>query len=97
MMPSVNEQLRIAEKRREERRVANGAVLVRFTDPGTQSVEGRLMDVSAGGFRMSHACRSLTSGQLVDFEHVEAVGKAQVIWTRILEGTVETGFRVVKP
>ena len=83
------------EKRSEERRVADGSVRVMFTDPEPLEIDGRLVDVSAGGFRMAHACASLQSGQLVDFKHVEAKGRAQVMWNRILAGGVETGFRVV--
>ncbi len=85
----------IHEKRREERRVASGGVRVRFTNPEPLEIDGRLMDVSANGFRMAHACVSLQSGQVVDFAHVEACGRAQVMWNRILPGGVETGFRVV--
>lgn len=83
------------DKRSEERRIATGNVRVRFTDPEPLEIDGRLMDVSVGGFRMAHACASLQSGQLVEFAHVEAKGRAQVMWNRILAGGVETGFRIV--
>jgi len=83
------------EKRREARRTASGSVHVKFTDPAPLEIDGQLMDVSASGFRMSHDCAWLHSGQVVEFAHVEATGRARVMWNRILAGGVETGFLVV--
>lgn len=83
------------EKRREARREASGSVRVIFTDPEPLEIDGRLMDVSANGFRMEHACASLRSGQIVEFTHPEAKGRAKVMWNRILAGGVESGFLVV--
>ena len=83
------------EKRREARRLTTGEVRVKFTDPVPLEIDGKLMDVSANGFRMSHDCAVLHSGQVVDFIYVEAKGRAQVVWTRILAGGVETGFLVM--
>ncbi len=85
----------ISEKRREHRREASGLVRVRFSDPQPQDVEGRLMDVSSSGFRMAHGYAPLAAGQIVEFAHLEATGRARVIWNRIVEGKVETGFLVV--
>ena len=83
------------EKRREARRPASGNVRVKFTDPEPLEIDGKLMDVSANGFRMVHEYASLRSGQLVEFAHVEAKGRARVMWNRILAGGVESGFLVV--
>lgn len=83
------------EKRREARRLATGEVRVEFADPEPLEIDGKLIDVSASGFRMSHDCTSLRSGQVVHFVHVEAKGRAQVMWTRIVAECVETGFLVV--
>ena len=44
---------------------------------------------------MAHGCTSLAAGQVVEFSHIEAAGKALVIWNRILVDRVETGFFVV--
>jgi hypothetical protein len=82
------------EKRRETRRAATGHVRVKFTDPEPLEIDGKLMDVSSSGFRMRHDCASLRSGQIVEFAHVEATGRARVMWNRILAGGVETGFLV---
>jgi hypothetical protein len=85
----------VRELRREQRRKAEGAVRVSFANPQHIQIDGRLVDVSAGGFRMSHACTGLPAGQIVEFSHGEAAGKAQVVWNRVSAKHVETGFRVV--
>jgi hypothetical protein len=86
----------IHEKRRELRNPAEGPVLVRFADPQPLEILGELMDVSSSGFRMSHANQSLHSGQVVEFSHYLAVGAARVMWNRIMDQRVETGFLVVR-
>lgn len=84
----------VAEQRREKRRRGHGNVLVRSEGPGSRDIQGRLVDVSASGFRMAHDCAALTAGQYVAFAHVEAKGRARVVWTRILDDSVESGFVV---
>ena len=84
-----------SEKRREHRRETSGMVHVRFSDPQQQQIDGRLMDVSSSGFRMAHAYASLAPGQIVEFAHTESRGRARVIWNRIVDQKVETGFLVV--
>jgi hypothetical protein len=84
------------EKRRETRRPATGNVRVRFDNPEPLEVLGKLMDVSISGFRMVHDCASLHSGQVVEFAHVEASGRARVMWNRIIAGAVETGFLLMR-
>jgi hypothetical protein len=83
------------EKRREQRRRGTGSVEIRFGDPKARRVEGVLIDVSASGFRMAHQDAALEAGQIVEFSHPEAAGKARVMWNRIVEGRVETGFLLV--
>ncbi|HEY2845496.1 MAG TPA: PilZ domain-containing protein [Bryobacteraceae bacterium] len=85
----------IDEKRRELRHPADGPVRVRFDDPQPLEIVGRLMDVSPSGFRMAHANQSLQSGQVVQFSHSSAVGAARVMWNRIMDQRVETGFLIV--
>jgi hypothetical protein len=87
--------LAIHEKRREIRHPAEGPVLVRFADPQPLEILGQLMDVSPSGFRMAHANQSLHSGQMVEFSHSLAVGAARVMWNRIMDQRVETGFLIV--
>jgi hypothetical protein len=84
----------VTEQRRETRRPGHGNVLVRPESPGSRDIQGRLVDVSGSGFRMAHDCSALTAGQYVTFAHVEARGRARVVWTRILDDSVESGFVV---
>ena len=83
-----------AEKRREVRRPGKGSVRIQWTNPRAQEAVGKLLDVSASGFRMVHACSTLAAGQYVEFDHLEARGRARVVWTRIVSGVVESGFVV---
>lgn len=85
---------RRADQRHEARRPGKGSVVVRWSSPGGQKIEGKLIDVSDSGFRMSHECSSLTAGLFVEFAHFEANGRARVVWTRIVGGKVESGFVV---
>jgi hypothetical protein len=84
----------VAEQRREKRRQGHGNVLVRPETPGSRDIQGKLVDVSNNGFRMAHECSALTAGQFVTFAHVEARGRARVVWTRIVDDSVESGFVV---
>jgi hypothetical protein len=88
-------QLR-AEERRTEPRVAI-AEEVRFRQSGVLagSFSGMLLDIASHGFRARHNCLTLTSGQVVDFEFRGRHGLARTIWTRIVEGEAETGFRIL--
>lgn len=89
------EEIRGAEKRREKRRPAQGEVRVVFADPERLEIGGRLVDLSTSGFRMAHHCLLLGAGDLVEFRHTEAAGWARVMWNRVNNGHVETGFLVL--
>jgi hypothetical protein len=82
------------DQRREPRRPANGLVVVRFGQP-QREVHGRLVDISVSGFRIAHDCKTLETGQTVEFSHPEACGKARVVWNRIAVSGVETGLVLV--
>jgi hypothetical protein len=82
------------EQRREPRYPAVGLVVVRFGEP-EQEVRGWLVDISLSGFRIAHDCRTLETGQTVEFTHPEAHGKARVVWNRIALGRVESGLVLV--
>ena len=86
----------VRESRREERRPAEGSVRVRYTNPRQVQIEGKLVDLSAGGFRMRHKWTALSAGQIVEFSHAEATGQARVVWNRVAGDHVETGFLVVE-
>jgi hypothetical protein len=88
-------QIQIGEKRRESRRPVSGKVRVQFLNPRKIEIQGLLIDISPSGFRMAHGYASLATGQVVEFTHPEASGRARVMWNRILEQSVETGFLVL--
>ena len=91
MNPSLTMVVTGLEKRREERFPGKGNVVVHCVNPRLE-IEGKLVDVSANGFRMAHHCSELTTGQFVQFSHVLARGRARVVWTRIASDSVESGF-----
>jgi hypothetical protein len=92
---TLRSSLKLRDQRREQRRQATGVVHVRCLDHQKVEIEGRLIDISPSGFRMLHACVALAAGQLVEFSHPEAAGRARVMWNRVLAERVETGFLVV--
>src|SRR5258708_6722165 len=92
-MPS--KQSRGAERRRAPRRRAAGEVRLRQSCLLAESFAGSLLDSATGGFRARHRHLNLTSGQIVDFEFQGRRGHAYVVWTRIVDGEAETGFRIL--
>jgi hypothetical protein len=68
--------------------------MVEFNNPQKRQLEGRLVDLSEGGFRMAHASIELIPGMVVKFKHSTATGTARVVWNRILLNRVETGFLI---
>jgi hypothetical protein len=86
----------VDERRSEERFPAEGTIELRFEDPVLQTVEGSLRDCSNSGFRATHCFHSLHTGQLVEFRHGQGAGKARVMWNRISQEGVESGFLVLQ-
>jgi len=84
-----------ADRRSERRHPGSGQLKLFFDDPARQEVIGRLLDYSKNGFRAVHAYAALHSGQEVQFQHAIAVGRARVMWNRIADDRVETGFLVI--
>ena len=84
------------ERRSEKRFPGNGPLKLSFADPGPQEVNGQLLDYSTSGFRGEHPYTALHAGQEVEFQHPVAVGRARVMWNRIADDRVETGFLVIK-
>ncbi len=85
-----------ADRRSEFRHPADGHLKFSFNDPAHQEVTGRLLDYSKSGFRAAHSYAALPTGQVVDFQHVVAVGQARVMWNRIADDRVESGFLIIK-
>jgi len=85
-----------SDNRREPRRKAQGVASVRSKDDQRSPwLEVQLVDISDGGFRLSHVDTTFTAGQELDFTHPYAAGTARVIWNRILDGRVETGCLIL--
>jgi hypothetical protein len=85
-----------ADRRTEKRHRGHGELTLSFQDPSPQEVVGRLVDYSTSGFRAEHAYPALHTGQEVEFQHAVAVGRARVMWNRIADDRVQTGFLVIK-
>ena len=85
-----------ADRRSESRHYVEGQLQFSFDDPAPQDITGRLMDYSKSGFRAMHDYPALHTGQIVEFRHMLAFGKARVMWNRIADDSVETGFLVIK-
>ena len=84
-----------ADRRSEPRQPATGAVRLRQGGEMAAPFQGHLLDTAPTGFRARHDRLSLASGQLVDFEFTGRKGVARAIWTRIVDGHAETGFRIL--
>lgn len=97
MNTSAVEQAGVAtpeDQRREPRHAARGAVKIKTSQ---SKIEGELVDVSDNGFRMEHQEPfALEAGQVIEFWHAYAAGTGRVIWNRILQGRVETGFFIIE-
>ena len=84
------------DKRREPRHKAQGKAKVRSKDDQHSPwLQVELVDISDGGFRLSHVDTTFVAGQELDFTHPYATGTARVIWNRILDGRVETGCLIL--
>jgi len=84
-----------ADRRTEARHPADGPLKFTFDDAGHQEISGRLLDYSKNGFRAVHTYAALATGQVVRFQHVIAAGRARVMWNRIADDRVESGFLIV--
>jgi hypothetical protein len=80
------------DRRREPRYVANGDVTLVLENPKPIVVRGRLLDVSQSGFRATHMYPALASGQTVRCKYNGQDVMARVVWNRIQDEHVESGF-----
>jgi hypothetical protein len=90
MMPSA------ADRRKGTRIPAKGTVALFVDEPHAEPIRGHLMDTSSSGFRATHNFAGLRSGQHVRFRLPGAEGKALVVWNRIMDGGVESGFFIMR-
>ena len=85
-----------ADRRSEPRRPASGQVELRpewFAS--TTCVSGEMLDIHSGGFRARHSFQALVSGHIVKFVYGSQQGRARVVWTRIVDDQVESGFLIL--
>jgi hypothetical protein len=90
-----NTQGQLTELRKHPRVAADGEVLISINRPDEGTFTARLMDISPAGFRAAHEYSQLPTGQTVRFKHARGAGKARVVWNRITDIGVETGFFVL--
>jgi hypothetical protein len=81
-------------RRTEPRQPARGRVELR-PDGFATGVPGEMVDINGGGFRARHSFQALVSGHIVEFEYGNLAGRARVVWTRIMSGSVESGFLIL--
>src|ERR1700740_1096433 len=85
------------ERRKEPRRPASGEVLLTVYDPKPVIVRGELKDLSESGFQVLHSFASLRTGQEVFYDYSGGRGRARVMWTRVVPGSVSSGFLFLAP
>jgi hypothetical protein len=83
------------ERRRERRKQADDLVYLVVGLPRPQLVVAKLADLSSGGFRAVHDHMRLAAGEAVQFLQSSSSGTAVVVWSRILDGAVESGFQIL--
>ena len=83
------------ERRRERRTQARDVVYLVVGHPRPQLVVGKLVDLSSSGFRAVHDHMRLAAGDSVQYFQTSSSGTAVAIWSRISDGSVETGFQIL--
>ena len=85
----------IDDRRGEPREDAHGVVRL-FTVTDERLVfQGEMRDLSVSGFRLQHAYQRVSSGDEYRFESPFSSGLARVMWNRIIDTSVETGFLIL--
>jgi hypothetical protein len=86
----------MTEWRRRPRQSGRGEILLYVEQPLACRLPARLADSSQGGFRAVHHFAALTAGQEIRYRRNGCLGRARVIWTRVLPDHVETGFLLTR-
>ena len=82
----------MSDRRFEKRHDAAKDIKIRVLLPNLVEIRGRVVDISPSGFRAEHKYSALSAGQKVEYELEGNEGSALVVWNRIFEEHVETGF-----
>ncbi len=81
--------------RRQERSVTTGPLLIGISP--TETVVGRLLNVSRYGFCIAHTHDKFEIGQEVRARPPWGDVPARVVWVGTQEGEILTGFRTDRP
>ena len=80
------------ERRREPRISAAGEVKIYLDQPVMLEITAQLLDISSSGFRAKHMYPALQNGMVIQVRIEDVESTAVVVWNRILDEFVETGF-----
>lgn len=80
------------DRRSEPRFKASGVVRLLIGGPQAVAIPGRILDVSQHGMRVEHMYAALTSGSMIEIESGNTQYTARVVWNRIKDDGVESGF-----
>ena len=80
------------DRRSEPRFEATGEVRLIIDGPQVIAIPARILDVSQHGMRVEHMYPALTSGMMLQIESESSKFAARVVWNRIKNDGVETGF-----
>jgi hypothetical protein len=83
-------------RRRTPRHSGGGGIEIVFGDLAAEAIRAQLLDFSAMGFRITHHCPYLKTGEEVLFRRAGEEGTARVMWNRVLAQRVETGLLVLE-
>ena len=84
------------ERRRERRDAFSGEIVLVLDGVPSVSLNGQLIDVSRGGFRVRHTFPDLACGSELTFQHPAGQGRARVMWNRFADDACESGFLLVR-
>ncbi len=85
----------LRDRRKGQREPASGEILLLLDDPNRIVIRGRLKDISEEGFQAVHSHAALRGGQEVCFQHCTGQGRARVMWTRVFNNSVCSGFLIL--
>lgn len=95
LSPAEHSSVRQHERRRKPRETAKGVIVFNLRQPDSSNILGFLLDMSVSGFKAAHRFKELSPGQEIAFRHNAGEGLARVIWTRIQDESVESGFLIL--
>ena len=80
------------DQRAEGRVPTSGEVKVLIDGPHPLAIPARVLDISEHGMHVEHMYAALTSGMTVEIDSGAVKMAARVVWNRINNDRVESGF-----